>query len=83
MNSVASYFPEVASNWMKNERSMFVVPVNKASARGDERNAGRSSRDAGMGFDTASRASASRAPSIAQMFGSDFAAHLGRIGYAR
>jgi len=69
MNSIARYFPEVAARWALNERSVFAVPVDKASVRADERNMARPSRDASaaMTFDTA--ASASRGPSIAAMFG--------------
>jgi|SRR5271165_186973 len=81
MNSIARHFPAVAANWMKNEARAFTAPVVPGLDRADERFPGRRSRaiDA-MAFDTASQASASRGPSIAQVFGSELAAHLGRIG---
>ncbi len=78
MNSVAHYFPEVVARWAKNERSMFAVPVDKQSVRGDDRNAGRVASSA-MAFDSTA---ASRAPSIEATFGSSFAEHLGKLGTA-
>jgi len=84
MNSVAAYFPDIAARWALNERSAFAVPVNPESRRADERNAARRSRGGGMPMAYDSRAAGrSSAPSIAQVFGSQFAATLDRIGHAR
>ena len=82
--SVGNVFPELVARWAANERggSMFVVPVDKGSVRADERNAGhRSHASAAMAYDEA--AAASRAPSIEQMYGRNFAVHLAKIGTAR
>jgi hypothetical protein len=60
-------------------------PVVHGLDRADERNAGRrysrSRASAAMAYDAA--AAASRGPSIAATFGSEFAAQLNRIGHTR
>ena len=74
-------FPELAPRWAANEPgTVFAVPVNPESKRADERNVGHRSRaSAAMAYDEASSATRG-APSIAQMFGSEFAPHLSKIG---
>ena len=77
-------FPDVVAQWARNERggSAFAVPVSKTSARADERNVRpRSRASAAMAHDEAA-AAASRAPSIEQMYGKNFAEHLAKIGTA-
>jgi hypothetical protein len=82
MNSVASYFPDVAANWMKNDvGSVFAVPTSKGGDdRFPRRRRASASAGAAMAYDDAGARSS--APSISQVFGNEFAAHLGRIGTA-
>ena len=76
LDSVARHFPELVGRWLKNDEAQaFAVPTRETvDERSPRRRAG-----AAMAFDTAS-ASAGRGPSIAQVFGAEFAAHLGSIG---
>ena len=83
MNSIASYFPEIAARWARNERAMFAVPVDKGSVRADERNAARRSRGGGMpmAYDAAALArNRGDAASVERMFPG---LNLDRIGNIR
>ncbi len=83
--SVGNVFPELAARFSlqeMNERRAFAV-VNPESKHADERNMARRSRSGGMAMDAANRASAARAPSISDVFGSEMANRLNAIGYVR